>query len=98
MYYCEFPGCEYCTIVKSQINYHHIKPKELNGVDSDFNRIYLCPTHHTKIFVPNSKNGIHSIKGDDSIILLGWWDSTGGKVLEYVDIDGKNQFKIKKNS
>lgn len=97
MYYCEFPGCEYCTSLKSQINYHHIKPIELGGVDLLYNRIYLCPTHHTKVFVPEAKNGIHSIKGDDSIIIIGWLQSTDGIVLEYIDSFGSIQYQNKKN-
>jgi len=61
-YNCKFPKCDYSTNHRSQINYHHIIPQELNGSHKDYNRIWLCPTHHTKIYVPESKSGIHSIK------------------------------------
>ena len=89
---CEFPKCNYTTNHRSQVNYHHIVPLELNGSDKDYNRIWLCPTHHTKIYVPKSKSGMHSIKGQDSIVLIQWLNSTGGKVLEYNDIKGNKFF------
>jgi len=89
---CEFPKCNYTTNHRSQVNYHHIVPLELNGSDKDYNRIWLCPTHHTKIYVPKSKSGMHTIKGQDSIVLIQWLNSTGGKVLEYNDIKGNKFF------
>lgn len=92
MYYCQFPGCLYFTEVRSQINYHHIKPVELDGSDKDFNRVYLCPNHHSKIYIPEAKSGVHSIKGEDSIILLGKLKSTGGTVIEYIDRYGNNNY------
>ena len=91
-YNCKFPNCDYSTNHRSQINYHHIIPRELNGSNKDFNRIWLCPTHHTKIYIPHS-NGMHSIKGSDSIILVGWLTSTGGRVLEYKDIGGTSFYE-----
>jgi len=92
-YNCKFPKCDYTTNHRSQINYHHIIPQELNGTDKDYNRIWLCPTHHTKIFIPKSKSGIHSIKSFDSIILIGWMSSTNGRVLEYQDTSGNNFYE-----
>lgn len=96
MYYCQFPNCLYHTNIRSQINYHHIVPSELNGSDKDYNRIYLCPNHHSKIYVPLAKSGIHSIKGKDSIIIIRKLSSTIGTIIEYIDINGKNCF-IKEN-
>jgi len=90
-YHCQFPGCDYKTNEKSQIVSHHIKPVELNGSDAAYNRINVCPTHHTHIYIPAAKHGIHIIKGENSIIILGWLQSTGGRVLEYVDNKGKRQ-------
>ena len=92
-YNWKFPKCDYTTNHRSQINYHHIVPQELNGTDKDYNRIWLCPTHHTKIYVPESKSGIHSIKSFDSIILIGWMSSTNGRVLEYQDRSGNNFYE-----
>jgi hypothetical protein len=36
---------------------------------------------------------MHSIKGSDSIILVGWLSSTGGRVLEYKDIGGTSFYE-----
>jgi hypothetical protein len=93
-YYCQFPGCNYCTDIRSQINYHHIKPIEIDGKDDIFNRIYLCPNHHTKIYIPESKNGQHTFKSIDSIILLKKYKSTSGTVVEYIDSNGNNNFFV----
>jgi hypothetical protein len=91
-YYCQFPKCLYFANIRSQINYHHIKPVEIGGSDKDFNRIYLCPNHHSKIYIPEAKNGIHTIKGEDSIILLGKFKSTDGIVVEYIDKYGNKKY------
>lgn len=85
MYNCQFPDCKYQTENRSQIVDHHIIPRELGGSNKKNNLIFLCPNHHTKIYIPEATNGIHAIKGDDSIILKGWLNSTGGKVLEYTN-------------
>lgn len=92
-YKCQFPGCTYETNQKSQIHNHHIVPKENNGTNKKYNLINLCPNHHSKIYIENSKHGIHSIKGDDSIILLGWKYSTSGNLLEYKDLNGNIFYK-----
>jgi len=83
MYECRFPNCDFRTSLRSQIHFHHIKPKELGGIDKDSNRIWLCPTHHSKVYIPESKSGIHSVKGEDSIVINGLFLSTGGLVMEY---------------
>jgi len=89
MYKCQFPGCEYETRYRSQINFHHIVPQEdVNTSNKSWNLICLCPSHHTKIYIPSASSGIHTVRGDDSIILKRWMQSTGGRVLEYIDIDG----------
>jgi len=82
-YKCQFPNCTYETNNRHQIHYHHIKPKELGGIDKDSNRLWVCPNHHTSIFIPESSNGIHSINTKVSIILHNIYKSTGGRVLEY---------------
>lgn len=94
-YHCEFPGCDYKTQEKSQINNHHIKPKELGGSNAKYNRAYLCPTHHTKVYIPEATRGIHTKKGEDSIIISGWLQSTGGRVLEYIDVNEQVQYLFK---
>jgi hypothetical protein len=94
MYCCEFPECKYITLNRFQIHYHHIISVKDNGTNKPKNRIWLCPVHHNQIYIPNSKRGIHSIKTENSIILLGWLQSTSGQVLEYIDINGNiNYYK-----
>lgn len=93
MYKCEFPGCEYETSHRTQINNHHIVPVENGGSDKKFNRIMLCPTHHTKVYIPEATNGIHTVKGNDSVILKQWMQSTGGRVLEYIDSGGNTCYQ-----
>jgi len=94
---CEFPYCNYETHHRSQIHNHHIIPVENGGSDRKSNTILLCPTHHTKIYIPNATKGIHTIKGDDSIIILGWLSSTKGMLLEYMDNDENIHYYDKVN-
>ena len=54
--------CGFETDVKSQIHIHHIIPKSLGGSNSTFNLITLCPTCHSKVYIPEINAGIHSIK------------------------------------
>lgn len=46
MYTCLFPDCTYKTNDRNQIDWHHVKPKELGGSDLPGNRMWLCPNHH----------------------------------------------------
>lgn len=86
-YNCEFPNCSYSSKNRSQIHEHHIVPRELGGNNKKNNKIYLCPNCHNKIFIPESKKGIHSKCYIDSIILKGRLKSTAGLVLEYIEND-----------
>jgi len=92
MYKCEFPCCNYSTLTRSQIHNHHIISKMDKGSNKIYNRIWLCPTHHTKIYIEDAIKGIHAIKGKDSIILIGWLSSTDGKILEYKDINNEIKY------
>ena len=96
-YVCEFPGCEYSTDSRTQINEHHIVPREVGGSNAKWNKIRLCATHHSHIFCEDSRQGIHSIKAKNSIILKGWKISSEGKILEYVDTDGNTKYFSNKN-
>jgi len=91
-YKCEWPNCSYTTTTRKEINYHHIQQSSYGGSDKKFNRIWLCPNHHSKVYIPESKSGIHSIKGTNSIIILKWVYSTSGKILHYIDINGIEQY------
>jgi len=42
--------------------------------------------------VPSSKSGIHSFNNKNSIQILGWLSSTSGRVLHYIDENGKETF------
>ena len=86
MYKCNFPGCNYTTEVKSQIHYHHIVPQSKNGSNKSYNLISVCPTHHTKIYIPGEEYGSHCKYGEDSIIMIRKLPSTVGEVLEYTRI------------
>jgi len=97
MFYCEFPNCRYSTDSRTQIANHHIVPKSQRGSNKPYNRIMLCPSCHTKVFIPSEKIGIHSQYNKDSIILLRWLDSTIGKVLEYTIIDNKEILYYKRS-
>jgi len=85
--------CDTEVLYRNQIHEHHIVSKELGGSNKKFNRIFLCPNCHFKVFIPESKIGLHSIKKDNSIIIKGWLQSTEGKVLNYIDESGLEQFK-----
>ena len=90
---CQFPGCKYETDERNLIEYHHIIPIELNGINKDYNRLWLCPNHHKRIYIERAKSGVHSIKNKDSIIIKGKFLSTKGIVLQYINcIDNKENF------
>lgn len=88
MFYCEC--CNYKTKNRSKIQSHHIIPVELNGSNSKSNRVYLCPTCHSKVYIKEARSGQHSIKGLEYLVIDGWKLSTLGKVLIYF----KNEIEI----
>lgn len=95
MYYCEL--CNYITESRSKINYHHIVPSELGGIDDDKNRVYICPNCHNLVYVKESKHGIHSIKCKNSVVIKGWMLSSGGIVLNFINSKSEEIFQNKKN-
>lgn len=88
-YNCQFPNCLYQTNDSWQIHEHHIQPKEHNGENKKWNTILLCPTHHSKIYIPNT-HGIHKSLGEDSIQIICWRNN--GSILEYKDKNGITHF------
>ena len=84
-YRCQFPNCSYETNVRTQIHEHHIKPREHLGSNHKWNKIWLCPSCHHKIYVPNSK-GIHSVKNENCVEIICWRNN--GAILEYKDSEG----------
>jgi uncharacterized protein YlaI len=81
VYKCQI--CDYETDDRNKIDYHHIVSKELNGNNKKSNKIYVCPTCHRLIYIPESKTGCHSVRTEESITIYGWYMSTGGRVLHY---------------
>ena len=98
MYICEFPGCDYTCDSRSQIHSHHIIPKTHNGTNKKHNRIYVCPNCHSRIYVPGVSYGIHSVKTKESIIINGWFNSTNGRVLEYINSSGNIDYYFMKET
>jgi len=87
MYYCQMPDCDYMCESKSQIHSHHIIPKAQGGSNKRSNLIDVCPNCHNKIYVEGAQHGIHSIKHNNSIILIEKLLSTAGYVISYRYID-----------
>ena len=94
MYYCEL--CDFSTPNRNNVHKHHIIPKERKGSNKCFNRVILCPGCHSKIYVEESTSGPHSIKTLDSIIIKGWFKSTGGDIL-LIESQGIEKYIVKKN-
>ena len=93
-YKCQF--CDYQTNQKSRIHIHHIIPRQAGGNNKAHNLVMLCPNHHNQIYSEKSKHGIHTIQ-KDSIKITGWFLSTKGWVLGYIDQNGEQQFtRLKK--
>ena len=97
MYKCNFPGCVYETEHRHLIHNHHIVSKSNGGSNKHHNLVMLCPNCHGKIFQPDAKRGIHSIKGKESIELIGKVRSTGGLLLEYKNPDGNTSYTVIKD-
>ena len=91
-YHCFFPECEYSTSHRSKIDFHHIVPKEIDPSTRNKSTICLCKNHHALIWHPQAKKGQHSIKTDESLIILGMFDSTLGKTVNYERTDGSQFF------
>ncbi len=83
-YQCKICGFE--TDLKSQINIHHITPRECGGKNNKWNLVELCPSCHSCVYNPTSKHGIHSKKGIKSFEILCWRKSTSGLLLECKNI------------
>ena len=95
MYFCEL--CDYSTLNKQEMDFHHIVPKELEGSDNLFNRVWLCARCHRKVYVEGSMSGIHSTKNNDSIVIKGWFNSTEGKLLLIITPEGIEKYIDMKN-
>lgn len=83
--------CEYTTNERSRIHKHHIIPRQNGGTNQENNLVWLCPNHHTQIYSEYSKNGIHTNQ-NESIKIIGWFFSTAGWVLGYIDQNGEQKY------
>lgn len=89
-YKCAF--CDYETMDRAKIHQHHIQPRESGGNNKQYNLILLCPNHHNLVYCPEAKMGIHSLKSENSIQIIGWVQSSCGKLLRYIDEKGEEKF------
>lgn len=89
---CGFPGCRKVAHSRSLMDLHHILPMCMEGTDAPWNRMWVCPDHHRKIFVPGCQYGHHALKHIDSIVVVGYLNSSVGRVLQYIDCDGKERY------
>jgi len=98
MFYCNI--CNYSTKNRSMIHSHHIISKFQRGSNKKNNRVYLCPTCHSSVFIPsdniNTIVGVHAIFTEDSIIIHGWKMSSSGRLLHYSRY-GEEYFTENKN-
>ena len=86
--------CEFCndeTNDRQRIHFHHIKPRQAGGSNQKSNLVMLCPNHHNQIYSEYSTKGIHTHQ-NDSIQITGWFMSTAGRVLGYIDENGEEKF------
>ena len=73
--------CHFCEEKNYVVlDVHRIIPGEKGGKYTNDNTVVCCVKHHRLV---------HS----GSIIIYGWVDSTKGRLLHYIDENGKEQFK-----
>lgn len=93
LYICHYPGCTYKTENRNKIDFHHIVPRELWPRLNQNVTLSFCPTHHRLIYHPETKSGMHSIKSEDSLEILGIFKTTHGYSVEYRNADGIEFFE-----
>ena len=88
-YKCQL--CDYTTNERSRIHKHHIIPRQSGGTNRKDNLVWLCPNHHSQIYSEYSKNGIHTNQ-NECIKITGWFFSSAGWVLGYIDQEGNEKY------
>jgi len=83
---CGFPLCGKSHFSTKTVDLHHIVPVSMGGEDSLYNRIYLCPECHRRIYVPGIASGIHKTKKQGSVQLFRYIPTNKGKALLYRDV------------
>ena len=84
--------CFVCEVnLPGQIENHHILPRSMKGCDDLFNRVPLCPTCHSKVYVEGCL-GQHGVLNENNLIIDKWYYSTRGRLLHYF-LNGEEFFK-----
>lgn len=92
LYKCSIPGCGFSSWSRNEVDRHHVVPRHMLGSDKPFNRMDLCPTCHRSVYVPGATFGNHSILKRNSIVVVGGFQSSSGKVwVMRTVLDGKLQ-------
>lgn len=93
-YKCHWPGCQHKTTERSEIELHHIIPRELGPRLNCHVKLSFCATHHRMIFHPESKNGHHSIKTPNKLMILNIYPTAPeGYAVEYENMRGMKFFE-----
>ena len=93
-YKCHWPGCTMKTTDRSQIELHHISPKELGNRLNSGVTLSFCPTHHRLIYHPECKHGHHSIPAANKLQILHIYPTApDGYAVEYKNMLGKVWFE-----
>jgi len=89
-YTCHWPGCQYTTTKRDEIEYHHIVPKELGNRLNSKVVLSFCPTHHHLIWHPECHYGHHSINGPAKLQIHNIYPTSQRDVyaIEYERYDG----------
>lgn len=80
---CGFPLCGKSHFSAGVVDLHHIVPVSMGGEDASYNRVYLCPECHRRVYVPGIASGIHKTKKPDSVELIRYYLTTEGRALLY---------------
>ena len=76
--------CGYIAESRSQMEEHHIRPRSLGGSEDEWNKAMICSRCHSKTFVDGA-HGKHGVKAHNSIVIMGWVQSSAGRLLHIID-------------
>ena len=93
-YKCHWPGCNFKTTNRSEIELHHISPRELGTRLNSHVTLSFCPTHHRMIYHPECKYGHHSIKAENKLIIHHIYPTAPeGYAVEFENMRGYTWFE-----
>lgn len=93
-YKCHWPNCQFHTNIRSEIELHHIIPRELGARLNCHVTLSFCPTHHRMIYHPECKHGHHSIKSDNKLIIHNIYPTAPeGYAVEFENMKGLKWFE-----